>query len=406
MQMKPHCPHASATPVQWDYEMLFVQTAAIVAMVLGHVGYALPRLSEAIFPAYFWHMPMFVLISGYFLDVRRPYGAFVKHKCLRLLLPALGVRLALTLLALVGSYSGVFASGLRLSLYGLLVDPFVTCSAYPLSNAMWFIFQLFLLELLLGLLLRIPGRWTEVAVLSCALLCSLAALYFTHSVLAAPPEGLALVGLRTAFLSFFMAFGRWYRTRKNRWPVRPWIALCVVTAVQAAYLLFSGADITFSAHSMDVGRNPLFFMPVITVLTAAIALFSMAKMLSPVLEGNRFFLIAGSGTKYVVYFHELCLLLMNCFYMVLYHRTGSSLFDGFYFDMIRAPWYGFPLGGSGLGQLPYIILSFVLPLGLAEVSKRAKGWHKVAIWAAAWILVCAYLLVMGQYAVEAVGLPR
>ena len=180
----------------------------------------------------------------------------------------------------------------------------------------------------------------------------------------------------------------------------------MVTAVQAAYLLFSGADITFSAHSMDVGRNPLFFMPVITVLTAAIALFSMAKMLSPVLEGNRFFLIAGSGTKYVVYFHELCLLLMNCFYMVLYHRTGSSLFDGFYFDMIRAPWYGFPLGGSGLGQLPYIILSFVLPLGLAEVSKRAKGWHKVAIWAAAWILVCAYLLVMGQYAVEAVGLPR
>ena len=51
--------------------------------------------------------------------------------------------------------------------------------------------------------------------LSCALLCSLAALYFTHSVLAAPPEGLALVGLRTAFLSFFMAFGRWYRTRKK-----------------------------------------------------------------------------------------------------------------------------------------------------------------------------------------------
>ena len=88
-------------------------------------------------------------------------------------------------------------------------------------------------------------------------------------------------------------------------------------------------------------------MPVITVLTAAIALFSMAKMLSPVLEGNRFFLIAGSGTKYVVYFHELCLLLMNCFYMVLYHRTGSSLFDGFYFDMIRAPWYGFASAPCG-----------------------------------------------------------
>lgn len=404
--MNSRSPAPSAARTQWDYEMLFVQTAAIVAMVLGHVGYALPRLSEAIFPIYSWHMPMFVLISGYFLDVRRPYGAFVAHKCRRLLLPALGARLVLTLLAIVGSLSGVFESGLTLSLYGLLVDPFVTCSAYPLSNAMWFIFQLFVLELLLGLLLRIPGRRVEGAVLLGTLLCSLAALYLTHSVLNAPPEGLALVGLRTAFLSFFMAFGHWYRTRKNRWPVKPWVALCAVAAIQAAYLLLSGADITFSAHPMDVCRNPLFFMPIVTVLTAAIALFSLARMLSPVLEGNRFFLTVGSGTKYVVYFHELCLLLINCAYMVFYHRTGSPLFEGFYFDMIRAPWYGFPVGGSGLGQLPYIILSFVLPLGLAEAAKRAKGWRKAAVWAAAWALVCVYLLVMGKYAVEAVGLPH
>lgn len=390
---------------KWNYEILFVQTVAIVAMVLGHTGPELSIGGLTPFPYYSWHMPIFVFISGVLLSEKGSYLAFMRRKCLHLLLPALGVRLALTGLALLGSRSGLYAGGLTLTAEGLLVDPFFMCNAYPLSNAMWFIFQLFVLEAIYGAFIRLPGKRTEVLVLAGTLALSLASLYWVRNVIGSEPQGWALLACRTAFLLFFMAAGHFYRRFPARWRISPWIVLLLTVLVQTGYLLLSGHDITFSVHPMEVFKPTCFFMPILTSLTAAAVLLAIAKILSPRLQGNRLLLAVGGGTKYVVYLHELCLLLINCVWMVLCHRTGSPLFDGFYYDMIRAPWYVFALGGSNWARLPYIVLSVLLPVGSAQLAHRLpKRWMRIALWSALWLMAAAFILLLGKYAAEAVGL--
>ena len=386
---------------KWDYELLFVQTVAILAMVLGHTGPELSIGGFTPFPYYSWHMPIFVFISGVLLSDKGTYLAFVKRKCMRLLLPAFGVRFALTGLALVGSRSGLYEGGLELSLNGLLANPFMMCNAYPLSNAMWFIFQLFVLEAICGALIRIPGKQSRLAAWLFTLFLSLGSLYAVRNVIGGEPQGILLPLCRTAFLLFFMISGHWYR----RWHANPWAVLIAVIAVQVGYLLLTGHDITFSVHPMEMHKPAFLFMPVLTPFTAAAVLLSMAKILSPHLQGNRLLAAVGGGTKYVVYFHELCLLLVNCVMMVLCHRTGSALFDGFYYDMIRAPWYVFAIGGSNWARLPYILASLILPVGSVWfVQRLPRRWMRICLWALLWLMLAAFFILMGKYATEAVGL--
>jgi len=147
------------------------------------------------------------------------------------------------------------------------------------------------------------------------------------------------------------------------------------------------------------------FMPILTTLSAAAVLLSLAKILSPLLQGKRLLELVGGGTKDVVYFHELCLLFINCVYMVLCHRTGSALFNGFYYDMIRAPWYVFALGGNNWARLPYILLSIALPVGCTwYVRRQPKRWLRVCLWLILWLITAAFIILMGKYAREAVGL--
>lgn len=390
---------------RWNDELLFVQTIAILAMVLGHTGPTLTPVGAKIFPYYSWHMPLFVFISGFLFSDRESYAAFVLKKTRRLLLPALGVRAVLASLALIASNTRLHTPGLTLTVEGLLINPFIMCDAYPLSNAMWFIFQLYVLELLFGLFIRIPGKWTRPTVLLLSLALSAGSLYYVHQILGHPPEGWSVFPLRTAYLLFFLAAGHAYRRKHDHWRMKPWFVLIAVFLCQTVYVYGTGHQINFSAHSMDVVSVSLFFSPIITPLTAAACLFSLAKILSPHLQGNMVLRLVGGSTKYVVYFHELCLLLINCVYMVLCHRTSWALFDGYTYDMIRAAWYAFPLGGTEIGRLPYVIISIGLPVLMpALIGRASKLWQRIALWSAVWLLCASFLMVMGKYAYEAIGL--
>ncbi|MBR5547968.1 MAG: acyltransferase [Clostridia bacterium] len=390
---------------QWNYELLLVQSIAILAMILGHTGPTFTPIGAKIFPYYSWHMPLFVFISGFLFSDRGSYRSFLKRKTQRLLLPALAVRTALTGLALLASRTYLHNPGLTLSLKGLLINPFLMCDAYPLSNAMWFIFQLYVLEIIYGALIRLPLRRSGLVWLSATLLISLGSLYYVHQTFRQPPEGWIVFPLRTAFLLFFLAAGHMFQRLDQRIRWNPWVVFVTVFTLQTFYVYASGHEINFSAHSMDVINVSLFFMPIVTTLTAAAVLFSAARILSPILQGSAVLRVVGGGTKYIVYFHELCLLLINCLYMVLCHRTNMSLFDGFSYGMLRAAWYAFPLGGSNWGRIPYVVVSIALPVLLpAFISRMSKRWQRAALWLLAWLACAAYLLFMGRYAHEAVGL--
>lgn len=400
-------PKASpAAAPKWNYEMLFLQALAIFSMVMGHCGHLIPVLYNAVFPYYSWHMPFFMFVSGYFLKATGRQAAYVQKKCKTLLLPALGVHLFFLGLSVAMRQSGLIAQGGEITLYAVFIDPFVSYSRSVFDFALWFVFQLFVVEMLVSPLVRI--RWRPFAKwlpLGSLVLC-LGALYWVTCILESAPTGLGLFLSRTCFLQFFFVVGYCYRTRwEGKWPLRHGALLAGVVLVQATYLALSGADIKFSAVSMNMAKTPAFFSPVVTSLSATLALLCVAKLLSPLLQGNRVVLWFGANGKAVVYFHQLCVLLVNCVYMVLTHRFHLAALAGFQHDVIRAGWYAFPLHESPLGQLPYVVVSLVAPIAISRgIGRAPKRWMRMALWFLAGVGVAVFLMVMGKYAVEAVGL--
>lgn len=54
----------------------------IICVMLGHLGCSM--IDRVVFT---FHMPLFFLISGYFLKIKTPFNVFVKHRAKRLLIP-------------------------------------------------------------------------------------------------------------------------------------------------------------------------------------------------------------------------------------------------------------------------------------------------------------------------------
>lgn len=127
----------------------------ILCVIIGHMGWTLA--DRIIFP---FHMPLFFLMSGYFLSKKYPFIKFVKLKFRQLLMPYLWTCIAGCFLAIIAN---VFLSRLGMGRQGLLVR-WVLASLYgsgldysePFSiygvGAIWFLLTLFLALILVYLL--------------------------------------------------------------------------------------------------------------------------------------------------------------------------------------------------------------------------------------------------------------
>lgn len=120
---------------------------AIISVIFGHLG--IEEINRVVFS---FHMPLFFLISGYFLSMNRPFIMFVKGKVKSLLLPYYFTSLCIILLSIVTSLilgKSVYANVIKW-IGGMLYasgDPSVNTflpENYPIFiGALWFLWALF-----------------------------------------------------------------------------------------------------------------------------------------------------------------------------------------------------------------------------------------------------------------------
>jgi len=162
---------------RWNNEFLFLQAVGIISVVLSHSEQNIPVFFSSVFPYSSWHMPFFVFISGYFFHPESSYGQFCRKKAHRLLLPALLINLLYGILILVARQSGLVAYGRDISLETLFLQPFFGGDQFMVNTSMWFIFQLFILQMIFGALKLIRGKYVDHILLLGTLLLSVFALY-------------------------------------------------------------------------------------------------------------------------------------------------------------------------------------------------------------------------------------
>lgn len=133
---------------------------AIIAVVLGHIGFSYPELKLLPIPAltvWLWHVPVFFIIGGFFIKEDRLLQpiSFIKGKVKSLYLQILYVYIPILLLHNFFIYIGFYDTGIEyygkyVTEWGLtdfaknLVMAIAFAGREPLLGAMWFVYVLFL----------------------------------------------------------------------------------------------------------------------------------------------------------------------------------------------------------------------------------------------------------------------
>ena len=133
-----------------DHELLFSQVIGIAAVVNGHYD-CLNTFISIYFPYYSWHMPFFIFISGILFSrtgFKQSFFRLFWHKCKTLLFPALIINFFYGIISTVMRHYQFVLYGRDISLQNLFISPFLTNHQFENDVSLWFIFQLFSIELL------------------------------------------------------------------------------------------------------------------------------------------------------------------------------------------------------------------------------------------------------------------
>lgn len=194
--------------------------------------------------------------------------------------------------------------------------PFVTFSSYGLGFSMWFVMQLFVVQIAYMLLRRL-FRFLKLSELDYTLLL------FGMAVLA---TGLSVGGyigyhenyelmvvMRTFFCMFFLHLGHYFRTDvEGRWNIFNSHVLIGVFLVQATCIaLFK--SLGYTVGSMDFKGH--MFLPIVVACTGIYICLYMAKLAAPRIGENHILTRIGKNT-----FHIAAMHMSFCFIIVLLAR--------------------------------------------------------------------------------------
>lgn len=239
---------AEKKKINW---LLVLQGWAMLWVVIGHSSLGVagegPEWDNALYHfAYSFHMPLFMLVSGWLFYLTRladkntpprwPYCKIIKDKAVRLLLP--GLVFSIVALALKVAFPGEMTRQVDLSLPGIAHS-----YLYPNDNPMrelWFITTLFWFFLLTPFWRwALEKKWTMWTVMT-----ALVFLHFVH-----PSVELLCIGRVFNYaLWFFLGLVICKEEYVNKYLVKqPWIALVIGVVIYGLKFLIQGSIGVFLA---------------------------------------------------------------------------------------------------------------------------------------------------------------
>lgn len=178
---------------------------SILCIILGHFG--IPSINRVVFT---FHVPVFLMITGYFLSSRRTVTDFIRNKVRTLLVPYFSVSLVLLILAagkgfLRNNPAEELMTWSAAVLYGTgdtVTDPFFVQGI----GAVWFLWASFWGSILVRMILE-KKRWIQILTITAAFLSG----YYSHRILQLPfsvQQGMCA--------SLYIYAGYLLRTYRNR----------------------------------------------------------------------------------------------------------------------------------------------------------------------------------------------
>ena len=405
----------SETKKTMNHELLFMQAVGLLGVVNAHYM-CIESYIHNIFNYYTWLMAFFIFLSGLLFArkaLQQGLVPYFLHKCKTQLVPALFVNLCYGIITNVMRHYRFVYYGSKLSFRSVFIAPFLNNDQFGANLAQWYIFQLFLIEIIANLVYRIPKIFTRKPFLTdCILLvASFALSYYSFSLCRKPyhkSQELTLL-LRTGYMFFFFVLGvfyeRYIRGRFEKWGA-PVIGCFLAFFTQVFVMTVTNwPETVIFLPEMNASKIRYDFVPYFTLLTAAVFMLCLARTLSPVLENSKTLRFIGPNLRYVFYHHQFSVIFVNliCF---IFWLSGCRADPVSWFNPVsfrRHPWYSMPLTTNDYAKVPYIIIAFLSPILIGKyINKSKKPWVRTLQWIILVLLILAFVTFFGRQYQDAI----
>lgn len=350
---------------------VILSAIGIILILLGHLDFPLLTMG-GLFPYYSFHVMLFPFISGYFYKTEDEKNIllYLKRKAIHLLFPYFIWNVIYGIFATILHNFGM-GIGEKISLYNLVIAPFLSGHQFMYQAASWFVPALFLLELCnivgrkLLSLLRIRN---EYIIMALYLIVGLAAVFLAKR---GSVYDYYKLPARIMLLAPCFEFGHLYREKlEAKDTVKSSLYFPVLLAIQFLIVMTTYGQVAFSAVWVT-GFAHSIFLPYLTTFTGIMFWLRIAKELTPILKENRFIQYLGTHTFSVMMHHLLGFFLVNCAFYLL-----SSVHEWFAdFDMALFTtdiYYTYLPNGMSEVKWLYLAMGLMVSLGISKVTRSSR----------------------------------
>ena len=343
---------------------------AIVLVVDGHTTLDDMFGMGDLFRYYSFHLMLFAFGSGYFFRMRGGFLSDTAARAKRLLIPLYVWNVIYGLGAAVLRRYGGFEMGESLNAYTLLLAPITDGEHFAWNLGSWFVFPLFLSQVIYGLLRRAAKLWKDreaVTFLVCLVLGSAA----VELCAAQRQDVLPLYLMRTLILLPGYAGGQLYRRvleKRDTLRTVPYLLIVVVARAllcvryeNLAYLLSSCTYFTCGAFGVYAGG------------ALAIAFYlRIARLIAPFMKKSRLALYASRHTFDIMMHHLMGYFALNSVFLVC-NALGIAAADFSVKSMRTQYSYCYSPDKRAEWSVLYLLAGMLVPLAVAWATDKAKS---------------------------------
>lgn len=343
---------------------------AIVLVVDGHTTLADMFDMDSLFRYYSFHLMLFAFGSGYFFTRRGSMLADLGRRAKRMLLPLYGWNIVYGLGAAFLRRFGGFEFGEPLSAYTLLLAPVLDGEHFVWNLGSWFVFPLFLCQVLYSLLDRASRLWKENDYLS-FLLCLIPGVITAQLCFSSQSSVWPLFLSRTLILLPGYALGVLYRRKLERLDTLPTVPYLLAIVILRALLCTRYDNLAYLLSNCTYFGCGAFGLYASALLAIAFYL-RIARLLSPLMERSRIALSLSRHTFDIMMHHYMGFFALNCVFLALNAAgIGAADFSVHAFRTVQA--YNYAPQGRAEWNILYLLAGLFFPLAVVYLTERAKA---------------------------------
>ena len=346
---------------------------AIIFIVDGHTTLGDMFTMDGLFRYYSFHLMIFSFGAGYFFRLHGGIVQDILSRAKRLLVPLYIWNVIYGVGAACLRRFGGFEIGEPLSAYTLLLAPIVNGEHFAWNLGSWFVFPLFLSQVIYSLLRRAAKLWKDHEVIT-FILCLIPGCAAVQLCYGGMQDTLPLFLLRTLILLPGYAGGQLYKRcleRLDTMKTVPYLlaivilrALLCVRYENLAYLLSNCSYFVCDAFGVYFGG------------ALAIAFYlRIARLLAPMMQKSRLALYASRHTFDIMMHHFMGFFALNSVFLVM-NALGVGAADFSVKSMRTQVDYNYAPYGRSEWNILYLMAGMLLPLAVAWVTDRIKACIK------------------------------